>query len=130
MLLKDLPENQVPFWYQLYEGKADQVDEDGNITGDPINKYSNPVRIMARVSANTGDVINSPFGQDIVYDKSISTVQKLPIDEYSRLFIDREPVIKSDGTTDTEPDYAVVSVKLGLIQNVWAIKKIQGVVTL
>lgn len=47
----------------------------------------------------------------IVYDKTISTVQKLPIDEYSKLFIDVVPVLNEDGSTDTEPDYICVCPK-------------------
>lgn len=127
MKIKDLPENQVSFWYQTYEGKVDKLDRQGRITGDKIEVYSNPVKAKARVSSSTGNLYESPFGSDIAYDKSISTVQKLPIDEYTRLFIDIEPDIKEDGTTDSVPDYRVVCVKLGLIQNVWAIKKIRGV---
>lgn len=126
MKIKDLPENQVPFWYQTYEGEIDKLDSKGRITGDKEKVYSAPIMAKARVSSSTGNLYESPFGSDIAYDKSISTVQKLPIDEYTRLFIDREPVINEDGTTDTEPDYRVVCVKLGLIQNVWAIKKIRG----
>lgn len=126
MKIKDLPENQVPFWYQTYEGEKDKIDSKGRITGDKEKVYSIPIMAKARVSSSTGNLYESPFGSDIAYDKSISTVQKLPIDEYTRLFIDREPIINEDGTTDSEPDYRVVCVKLGLIQNVWAIKKIRG----
>ena len=128
MKIKDLPENQVSFWYQTYEGEVDKVDSKGRITGDKEFAYSNPVKARARISSSTGNLYESPFGSDIAYDKSISTVQKLPIDEYTKLFIDREPVLNEDGTTDTEPDYRVVCVKLGLIQNVWAIKKIRGAI--
>ena len=84
--LKDLRLNQVPFYYQTYDGTVDEVDEDGNLTGESIPKYSNPVRVLARVSPNSGNAEDSPFGKDIVYDKTISTVQKLPIDEYSKLY--------------------------------------------
>ena len=31
--LKDLRLNQVPFYYQTYDGTVDEVDEDGNLTG-------------------------------------------------------------------------------------------------
>lgn len=124
--LKDLRINQVPFWYQTYEGRADERDSDGNKTGDKINKYSAPVRVLARISPNTGNAEDSPFGKDISYDKSISTVQRLPIDEYSLLFIDVEPVLNEDGTTDTEPDYRCVCQKHDLQQNVWAVQRIKG----
>jgi hypothetical protein len=126
MKIRDLPENQVSFWYQTYDGEQDIIDSKGRITGDKEKVYSNPVQVKARVSSSTGNLYESPFGSDIAYDKSISTVQKLPIDEYTRLFIDREPVLEQDGSTKTEPDYRVVCVKTGLIQNVWAIKKIRG----
>lgn len=124
--LKDLRLNQVPFYYQTYDGTVDEVDEDGNLTGESIPKYSNPVRVLARVSPNSGNAEDSPFGKDIVYDKTISTVQKLPIDEYSKLFIDVVPVLNEDGSTDTEPDYICVCPKHDLQQNLWAIRKIKG----
>lgn len=122
----DLPENQVEFWYQCYEGEDYELDEDGRRTGDKIPIYSNPVKSKAFISANTGNAMDSPFGNDIVYDKAISTVKKLPIDENTRLFIDRVPVLNADGSTDTKPDYECVCVKNGLVQNVWAIRKIKG----
>lgn len=128
MRLKDLRINQVPFWYQEYLGEVDEVDEDGNLTGDSKPKYSDPIRVLARVSPSSGNAEDSPFGKDIVYDKAISTVQRLPIDEYSRLFIDIEPVINEDGSTDTEPDYICVCPKQDLEQNVWAVRKIKGAV--
>lgn len=124
--LKDLRDNQVYFWYQTYEGKADELDSDGNKTGYKQPKYSNPVRVLARISPNSGNSEDSPFGKDIVYDKSISTVKDLPIDEFSKLFIDIEPVLNADGSTNTEPDYACVCPKHDLQQHVWAIKKIKG----
>ena len=127
MKIKDLPENQVSFWYQTYEGEVKATDSKGRIK-DKEKVYSNPVMKKARISSSTGNLYESPFGSDIAYDKSISTVQKLPIDEYTRLFIDREPVLNPDGSTDTEPDYRVVCVKTGLVQNVWAIEKIRGAV--
>lgn len=128
MRLKDLRINQVAFWYQEYLGETDITDSDGNLTGETKKEYSNPVRALARVSPNTGEAANSPFGIDVDYDKSISTVVNLPIDEYSRLFIDIEPVINEDGSTDTEPDYYCVIPKHDLQQNVWAIKRIKSAV--
>lgn len=126
--LKDLRINQVPFWYQQYIGEEDILDDDGNLTGETRKTYSNPVKAFARISPNTGQAESNPFGINTDYDKAISTVQRLPIDEYSRLFIDVEPVISSDGSTDTEPDYRCVVPKNDLQQNVWAIKKIRAAI--
>ncbi len=124
--LRDLRINQVSFWYQQFIGEDDVLDEDGNLTGTKKKVYSNPVRALARISPNTGQAESNPFGINTDYDKAISTVQNLPIDEYSRLFIDIEPEINADGSTNTEPDYSCVSQKRDLQQNVWAAKKIKG----
>ena len=126
MKLKDLKANQVPFYYQLYEGVVDDIDEDGYLTGEKTVKYSRPTMKYARISPNTTEVEQTPFGKDLVYDKMISTVQDLPIDEFSRLFIDVVPVVNPDGSTDTEPDYEVVKVAKDLNQRLWAIRKLEG----
>lgn len=124
----DLPENQSEFYYQVYQDYAEEVDEDGYLTGQDIMSYSNPILARAMISENTSEATQAPFGKDLVYDKMISTVQDLPIDEYSKLFIDVVPNLKEDGSTDTEPDYEVVKVSKGLHQRVWAIRKVDGYV--
>jgi len=122
----DLAENQREFYYQTYVGEEDEVDENGYLTGGTKIKYSNPILAKAMISENTSDVVEMPFGKDLVYDKMISTVQDLPINEYSMLFVDVVPVLKEDGTTDTKPDYIVKKVAKGLYQKVWAIQKVDG----
>ena len=122
----DLAENQREFYYQTYLGEREMIDEDGYRTGEPIISYSNPVKAQAMISANTSDVVPLPFGKDLQYDKMISTVQDLPINELTKLFIDVVPDIKEDGSTETEPDYEVIKVSKGIYQNVWAIKRVDG----
>ena len=124
----DLPENQREFYYQTFNGETEGVDDDGNLTGEPILSYSNPVKARAMISENTSEVTDTPFGKDLVYDKMISTVQDLPIDEYSKLFVDVVPVFENNGTTYTEPDYEVVKVSKGIYQKVWAIRRVEGYV--
>lgn len=126
MKLKDLKANQVPFYYQTFGEEIEEIDEDGYLTGEKKTGYSKPVRAMARISPNTTEVEETPFGRDAVYDKMISTVQDLPITETSKLFIDIVPEIDSEGNTDTEPDYEVVKVARDLHQRLWAIRKIEG----
>lgn len=117
MRLKDLRINQVSFWYQTYLGEEDEVDEDGNYTGDTVAKYSSPVQAHARISPNVGEAVRSPFGASLQYDKQISTVQNLPIDEHTKLFI--------EVPSSEEPDYECVGVAKDLQQNVWAIRRIR-----
>ena len=126
MEIKDLRENQRDFYYQLLRGEQPVIDEDGYDTGETEISYSNPIKASAMISANTSDVADTPFGRDCVYDKMISTVQDLPIDEFTKLFIDVVPVIEEDGSTYTKPDYEVIRVAKGIYQNVWAIKKVDG----
>ena len=126
MEINDLAENQREFYYQTYQGMTDEVGDDGYLTGDQIATYSNPIKAKAMISENTSDVTDTPFGKDLVYDKMISTVQDLPIDENSRLFVDVVPVFNEDGSTDTKPDYIVKRVAKGLYQRVWAIQRVEG----
>lgn len=126
MQMFDLAENQREFYYQTYVGEEEEVDENGYLTGDSKIKYSNPIWAKAMISENTSDAVEMPFGKDLVYDKMISTVQDLPINEYSKLFVDVVPVLNEDGTTDTKPDYIVKKVAKGLYQKVWAIQKVDG----
>ena len=127
-MIKDLKANQREFYYQTYIGEGEEYDEDGYLTGDNSQTivYSNPIKAVAMISANTSDVVDLPFGKDLQYDKMISTVQNLPIDEHTMLFIDVTPVIDGNGATETPPDYSVVKVAKGLHQNVWAIKRVEG----
>ena len=124
--MEDLAENQRGFYYQTYKESEEEYDDDGYLTGESSSSYSNPIKASAMISENTSEAVEMPFGKDLVYDKMISTVQDLPIDEYSKLFIDVVPVIKDDGSTDTEPDYIVKKVAKGLYQKVWAIQKVDG----
>ena len=126
MKLKDLKANQVGFYYQNMGEIKEEYDEDGYLTGDKIYSFSSPVHANARISPNTTEVEDTPFGKDTVYDKMISTVQDLPISETTKLFIDVVPVINPDGSTDTEPDYEVVKVAKDMNQKLWAIRKIEG----
>ena len=126
MEIRDLKENQRDFYYQKYMGEVDGVDEQGNLTGEPELVFSKPIKASAMIRENTSDVMDMPFGKDCVYDKMISTVQDLPIDEHSRLFVDIVPKLNSNGGTSTKPDYEVVRVAKGIYQRVWAIRKIEG----
>lgn len=124
MKLKDLRINQIGFYYQTYEGETEELDDDGNYTGETTISYSEPIYARARISPNTGEAAKSPFGADLKYDRQISTVQNLAIDEQTKLFIDVVPEINSDGTTDTKPDFECVAVAKDLQQNVWAIRRL------
>lgn len=126
MKLKDLKQNQVPFYYQNPGKVTDILDEDGYMTGEYDIEGGDIVKEYARISPNTADYVNAPFGKDLVYDKMIATVQDLPINEQTKLFIDVVPEFHFDGSTSTKPDYEVVKVAKDLNEHVWAIRRIEG----
>lgn len=126
MKLKDLKKNQVPFYYQNPGEEKEILDEDGYMTGEKEITGGEIVKAYARISPNTSDYVNAPFGKDLVYDKMIATVQDLPINEQTKLFIDVVPEFHFDGSTDVKPDYEVVQVAKDLNERVWAIRRIEG----
>ena len=126
MKLKDLKANQVPFYYQNPGRVIEERDEDGYLTGRTIREGGEIVKAYARISPNTADYVNAPFGKDLVYDKMISTVQDLPITEHTKLFIDSVPEYDFNGDTESEPDYEVVRVAKDMHQKCWAIRRIEG----
>lgn len=126
MKLKDLKANQVPFYYQNPGRVIEERDEDGYLTGRKIREGGEIVKVYARISPNTADYVNAPFGKDLVYDKMISTVQDLPINEQTKLFIDSVPEYDFNGDTESEPDYEVVRVAKDMHQKCWAIRRIEG----
>lgn len=130
--MRDLKRNQVKMYYALYSDKIPMLDADGNDTGEFTKGYMNPVMFKARISANKGDSTVEAFGVTTDYDRTISTVQKLPIIETSILWVDRLPELNVDGTLKidldgkqlTPHDYIVKKCAPDLNQNVWAVKKI------
>lgn len=115
--MRDLRRNQTPFWYSLYLRK-DPVLESGFETGQYEAVYSDPVLARAYISSASGESEAEMFGADVQYDRVISTVQDLPINEFSRLWVDADPA------TGAAHDYVVKRVACGLTQNLWAIAKV------
>ena len=116
--MRDLKRNQTPFWYSLYSGK-EAVLVNGFKTGQTKETYTAPVRAEAHISPATGGSEAEMFGNAVQYDRVISTVQSLPIDEYSRIWVDTEPNEAADNY-----DYKVKKAAKGLNQHLWAIEKV------
>ena len=45
--ISDLKENQREFYYQTYKESEEEYDEDGYLTGEKSNSYSNPIKASA-----------------------------------------------------------------------------------
>lgn len=115
--------NLRQFWYCLYVGSEDQVDEYGNLLPEPLKTYGEPVEMYANISAATGQAQAEQFGNLDSYDKVIVTTDmSCPIDEHTILFVDKEPEHNLDNAP--MPDFIVKRVAKGLNGISIAIRKV------
>ena len=45
--MRTLNRNKQTIFYALYEGNEESYDEYGNVTGEPVIKYSDPIEFKA-----------------------------------------------------------------------------------
>lgn len=118
--------NKRRMWYALYEGISDVRDSQGRRTGAKQTTYTAPAELMANISPASGGSDPSPFGTVVNFDRTVLVFDtNLAIDENSILWIDRVPVIKNDGTTDTPHDYVVTGIAKGLLSISYAVKRVE-----
>lgn len=117
--------NKTTFYYALYAGEDEIIDEYGNATGQYSVTYGNPVKTLGNVSAAQGEMQTRQFGESESYDKVIVLDDmNTPIDEYSILWIDTLPQFDEDGVTETPHDYVVKKVARSLNNVSIAISKV------
>lgn len=122
--MRGLARNKTAFYYALYTGQTEIIDEYGNATGQYSVSYSNPIKISGNVSAARGEIQTRQFGESEAYDKVIVLDDpKCPIDEYSILWVDTLPEL-TDGVTTTPHDYIVKKVARSLNSVSIAISKV------
>lgn len=109
--MRSLKRNEQAFWYAQYKDKIPILDSDSYETGDYETGYSEPVSFSANISAGRGDAQNEVFGKELDFTRTISTTDvTCPINEYSLIWIETEPVLKPDGTADPgTADYTVAT---------------------
>lgn len=123
--MKMMNRNKSDFYYALYKGKNPITDEYGNRTGEYEILREDPQKYSANISAAKGEINTRQFGENESYDKVIVMDDKAPnIDEYTVLWVDTLPEMKSDGTTDTPYDYIVKKVAKSLNSVSIAISKV------
>lgn len=115
--MRGLLRDMSAFYYCLYLGCEEEVDEYGGGTGIYRPLYSEPVKILANVSSvtgqaaiHTGRAVLEDFGILERYDRTIKTHDMAcPIDEQTVLFLEKEPEYDADG--NPLYDYVVKRVK-------------------
>ena len=123
--MRCMARNKTAFYYALYEGQTEIIDEYGNATGQYSVTYGDPTKARGNVSAAQGEMQTRQFGDSESYDKVIVLDDvNTPIDEYSILWVDTPPIIDG-GSTDTPHDYVVKKVARSLNSVSIAISKVR-----
>lgn len=124
--MRTLERNKIKFFYSLYAGREEIVDEYGNKTGEYEVKYFPPKQFLANISTSKGETQIQQFGGSEDYDRVLVLDLKSPlIDEYSILWIDTLPIINDDGFTKTPHDYVVKKVAKSLNSVSIAVSKVK-----
>ena len=112
--------NTRDIWYALYKGRGPYIlDENGFETGEQEVLFSDPVKMRCTVAPpRKGLAWLGEFGQQENYDLVIVTDDMdCPIDEYSKLWIDRTP-------EEGPHDYKVWRVSKYLTHIMYAVRKL------
>ena len=121
--MRCLERNKRKFYYALYEGLTDEVDEKGDYTGEVKPTYGEAVSMKANLSPSKGTSQVEQFGTDVAYDRVIVTSDlNCPIDEHSILWIDSIP--RYDEYGNPLNDYIVKRVAKSLSSVSIAITKV------
>ncbi len=119
--MRCMTRNKTPFYYALYKGQVEIIDEYGNATGEYETSYDEPVLTSGNISAAQGEIQSRQFGESESYDKVIVLDDKdTPIDEYTILWVDTLP----QPNEGTPYDYIVRKVARSLNSVSIAISKV------
>lgn len=121
--MRTLSRNKVQIYYQLYLGKTERVDADGNLNGKYIESYSEKIPLRCHVSYGTLSAVASgnktqlvPYGVEDNYSMSLFLDRDYGMSETTILWI---------GDTE-EANYIVSSVRpslSGLVVTAKALKQ-------
>lgn len=113
--MRDLKRNQQTIWYSLLNVSS-EADEWGNTVD--VKEHSSPEEMRISISANKGEASAQAFGNDLQYDREMSTHDmNCPIDEYTYLWLDGRKA------SDTH-NYEVVAVSKSINCIRYAIKRV------
>ena len=123
--MRTLKKNKRDFYYALFVEQNEIPDDYGNPSGEFSFVYSNPVKSEANISAARGETATMQFGDAKNYDRvMVLSNTETKINELSRLWVERMPVIEDDGSTNTPHDHNVMKVAASINVVAMAIKKV------
>lgn len=116
--MRNLRRNGRLIWYAKQEEFRELLDKEGNRTGQYKSVWPDQEEIHLYVSPAGGDAGSTLFGQELRYDRVMSTAwARCPIDEQTVLWIDADPV-------DDPYDYVVVKRAVWKNSAVYAIRRV------
>ena len=106
--------NTKKVWYALYIDHEEDVDENGDFTGESSSRFDRPVMTRANLSPARGTYEEDIFGANLAYSKTMSTAKmNLGIDERTILW-DEEPEVDENGYADPlTAKYRVAAIAMG-----------------
>lgn len=106
--MRNLVKNERKMWYALFIEQTMGVDENGDFTGEPVQKFSAPVPFYAVLSpgrgysGGAGTTSRNVYGVDVDAERRITSMDKsLPICETSLIYL-HEPKVFEDGSADPD----------------------------
>lgn len=124
--------NKVTIYFANNIGDTMLTDSSGDFTLEYAQGYENPreLRINVSEAKSRMDRLASttyidPYGLELGYNKVLATSDmNNGIQDGAIFWIDRLPVLKNDGSTDTPFDYECVQIKKSLNNILIAVKKV------
>ena len=90
--MRSLRRNKQTFYYALYLGNTEVIDEFGDRTGQYVPSYTEPTEYRANISPARGTTDLEQFGINSNYTKVIVTSDmNCPFEETTRLWIGIDP---------------------------------------
>lgn len=89
--MRSLHRDKRKLWYALATDTRPIVDEYGNDTLEVETVYSDPLPLMANVSANMGAEAVQVFGAQTEYSRTVSITGSCPLVEGCRVWFGVEP---------------------------------------
>ena len=128
--MRDLLSNTRDIWYAVYLGEDEAVDENGDITGEKVERYADPVKVRLNLSATRGTqgftgtgLSYDYFGADVKYDLILSTARMdLPINEYSLIWDSEPETDEHDDVIFDRAKYHVTAIARGLHHMKYAVR--------
>lgn len=66
--MRTLEKNKVTLWVVSPTGSNNEIDEDGNMTGEKITTYNQPIEVKLSLYPAGGEITEQMFGKDTSID--------------------------------------------------------------